>query len=253
MGSLREIHHPRKRGRTVANKKKVLMVVANPSVATTTGWPVGFWASELVHPYDAFIAAGFDVTVASPDGGKVELDAMSNPRDESGYSKDDALSAQYLERPEFVALLEDTPAVGDLPAEDYDAIVVCGGQSPMFTFADARALQQKFAEFAKAGKVHAALCHGTSLLLHLKRPDGKPFIEGKKITGFANSEEDFADQAVGQKLMPFRIEDEAKKLGAHFVTAEPFSPFALRDGLLITGQQQHSGAETARLVIEALG
>lgn len=237
----------------MASKKKVLMVVANPAVATTTGWPVGFWASELVHPYDAFLGAGYDVTIASPDGGKVELDAMSNPRDEIGYSKDDVLSARYLDRPEFIALLEDTAAVGDLSVEDYDAIVVCGGQSPMFTFADARPLQRKFVEFAEAGKVHAALCHGTSLLLHLKRADGKPFIEGKKMTGFANAEEDFADQAVGQKLMPFRIEDEAKKLGANFATAEAFSPFALRDGLLITGQQQHSGAETARLVIEALG
>ncbi|MGB8330946.1 MAG: type 1 glutamine amidotransferase domain-containing protein, partial [Polyangiales bacterium] len=79
------------------------------------------------------------------------------------------------------------------------------------------------------GKVHAALCHGTSLLLHLRGPGGEPFVKGRKITGFANSEEDFADQAVGQKLMPFRIDDEARKLGANFVTAEACAPFAVRD------------------------
>jgi putative intracellular protease/amidase len=53
------------------------------------------------------------------------------------------------------------------------------------------------------------------------------FIQGKTITGFANSEEDYADQIVGQKTMPFRIEDEANKLGANFVTKEAFAPHAL--------------------------
>ncbi|MEM8608105.1 MAG: type 1 glutamine amidotransferase domain-containing protein [Myxococcota bacterium] len=236
----------------MAESKRVLMVVANPATATTTGWPVGFWASELVHPYDAFVKEGYDVTVASPEGGKVELDAMSDPRDESGYSKEDALSAEYLETPEFVALLEDTPSVSALSVDDFDAIVVCGGQSPMFTFEKATSLHAKFSEFVAAKKVHAALCHGTSLLLYLRNGDGSPFVKGRKMTGFANSEEDFADEAVGQKLMPFRIEDEASKLGAHFVTADAFAPFAVHDGLLVTGQQQHSGAETARLVIEAL-
>ena len=233
--------------------KKILMVVANPTTSTTTGWPVGFWASELTHPYDAFIRAGFEVTIASPDGGKVELDAMSDPRDESGYSKEDVLSAAYLERREFVALLESTPAVADLDTDDYDAIVVCGGQAPMFNFDKATSLQDAFKAFVDAKKVHAALCHGTSLLLYLTNGDGVPFVRGRKMTGFANSEEDFADQAVGQKLMPFRIEDEAKKLGAEFVTAEAFAPFAVDDGLLITGQQQHSGSAVAKLVIDALG
>jgi putative intracellular protease/amidase len=73
------------------------------------------------------------------------------------------------------------------------------------------------------------------------------------MTGFANSEEDYADRIVGQKVMPFRIEDEAKKLGAHFVTEAAFSPHAVRDGHLVTGQQQNSGAETAKLVLQVLG
>jgi putative intracellular protease/amidase len=123
----------------------------------------------------------------------------------------------------------------------------------MFTFKDATALQRLFLDFYRAGKPAAALCHGTSLLLHLKNDDGTPFVRGKTMTGFANSEEDYADQAVGRKLMPFRIEDEAKKLGANFLVIGMFKPFALRDGNLITGQQQNSAMETARLVIEALG
>src|SRR5438067_252236 len=114
----------------------ILMVVANPSVSTTTGWPVGFWASELIHPYDAFTRKGYEVTIASPNGGKVALDAYSDPCDASGYSKDDTLSLQYLNKPEFVGLLENTPSVANLKADDFDTIVVVGGQSPMFTFKD---------------------------------------------------------------------------------------------------------------------
>lgn len=232
--------------------KQILMVVANPSVSTTLGWPIGFWAAELIHPYHEFIQQGYAVNIASPDGGEVAFDAYSDPRDESGYSKDDSLSLKYINRPEFMALLENTPAVTDLSADSFDAIVVCGGQSPMFTFAAAKGLQSRFLDFYWASKVSAALCHGTSLLLYLQDDTGRPIIQGKKMTGFANSEEDYADQTVGQKMMPFRIEDEANKLGANFVTAPAFSSYALHDGHLITGQQQNSGAAVAKLVIEAL-
>lgn len=232
--------------------KSILMIVANPSISTTLGWPVGFWAAELIHPYDIFIKAGFSVTIASPNGGKVEFDGLSDPRDASGYSKDDTLSLEYINQPEFMALLENTPGIADLKSTDFDAIVVCGGQSPMFTFRENTALANLFMEFYHAHKPSAALCHGTCLLLETKLADGTFLIKGKTITGFANSEEDYADSIVGQKIMPFRIEDEANKLGANFVTKEAFSAHAVRDGHLITGQQQHSGAETAKLVLAAL-
>jgi putative intracellular protease/amidase len=232
--------------------KQVLIVVANPAVSTTLGWPVGFWASELIHPYDTLTNAGYRVIIASPKGGKVEIDSYSDPRDASGYSKDDTLSLSYLSKPEFVRLLENTPAISALNPEDFDAIIVAGGQSPMFTFRNHQPLQKLFLAFHSSGKPSAALCHGTCLLLDLKNADGSPLIRGKKMTGFANSEEDFADKVVGQKVMPFRIEDEARMLGANFVTAPAFQPFAVRDQNLITGQQQHSGHEVAKLVLQAL-
>lgn len=231
----------------------ILLIVANPSISTTLGWPVGFWASELIHPYAEFTKAGCQVTIASPDGGKVEFDGFSDPRDASGYSKDDTLSLDYINRPEFMQLLENTPAIASLDLSNFDAIVVCGGQSPMFTFRQNTALIQLFSDFYATGKPTAALCHGTCVLLEAKLSDGSYLIQGKTITGFANSEEDYGDRVVGQKMMPFRIEDEANKLGANFVTQEAFASHAVQDGNLITGQQQNSGAATARLVLAALG
>ena len=238
---------------TQSAKKRVLMVVANPSVATTTGWPVGFWASELTHAWLEFIEAGYEVDIASPNGGKVELDALSDPRDASGYSAHDLISLGFIHTPNLMALLDATKNLDEVNSRDYDAIVVAGGQSPMFTFPSQTRLHNLMAEFYESEKVTAALCHGTCALLYVKLSDGKPLIAGKTMTGFANSEEDFADSLVGQKLMPFRIEDEAKKLGANFISGGMFKEFAVRDGRLITGQQQYSGAATAKLVIQALG
>ena len=231
----------------------VLLVVANPTVATTLGWPVGFWAAELFHPYHEFAQKRYDITIASPDGGKVELDAMSDPRDPSKWSADDLISMGALHTPQVAALLENTPALRDLDLDDYDALVVCGGFAPMFAFRENDDLKKTIAHFFEARKPTAALCHGTSGLLDVQLSDGSYLIAGKTMTGFANVEEDFSDAAVGQKVMPYRIEDEAKSRGANYIQGGLFKAFAVRDMNLITGQQQYSARKVAELVIESLG
>jgi putative intracellular protease/amidase len=231
----------------------VLMVVANPGVSTTLGWPVGFWAAELFHPWYEFSQRRYEVTIASPEGGRVEVDALSDPRDESRWSADDLVSLGALNSPELVAELQDTPALRDVDPADFDALVVCGGQGPMFQFRDHPDLKAAIAAFFEARKPTAALCHGTCALLDVRLEDGSYLIEGRTVTGFANVEEDFGDAAVGQAIMPFRIEDEARARGANYVQAGLFKAFAIRDQNLITGQQQYSGRKVAELVIDALG
>jgi putative intracellular protease/amidase len=233
--------------------RTVLMVIANPSVSTTLGWPVGFWGSELSHPYHEFAEVGYQVTVASPQGGRCELDAFSDPRHESGYSAEDLITMGFLSTPSLAALLDDTPRLADLDHERYDAIIVCGGQAPMFTFRDDPDLEGAIRAFYEAEKPTAALCHGVAALIDLRLSDGSSLIEGKTITGFANVEEDFADQVVGKQVMPWRIEDAARVRRANYVQGGLWKPFAVRDGRLITGQQQYSGGKVAELVIEALG
>jgi putative intracellular protease/amidase len=233
--------------------KRILMVVANPGTSTTVGGPVGFWASELTHAWYEFVEAGYQVDLASPQGGRVVLDAMSDPRDASGYSAHDLISMGFLNTPNLTAMLDATRPIAAVTVADYDALVVAGGQSPMFTFPQDTALHRFVEAFWNAGKVVAALCHGVAALLYAKLPDGTPLIRGRQVTGFANSEEDFADAWMKTKVMPFRIEDEARKLGANYVAAPAFRAFAVRDGRLITGQQQYSGRATAALVIETLG
>jgi len=242
-------------------KKRVAIVIANPAVSTTTGWPVGFWWSELAHPYLAFHEAGYEVEVFSPAGGRCEADAMSDPNDASGYSKTDLVSQGFIHTPELKALVENTKKVADIDVAAFDAIVVAGGQAPMFTFEGAIELHRKFAAFFEAGKVAAALCHGSAILAYAKDSRGEYIAKGRTVTGFANVEEDFADNAVwsygllprDKHVMPWRIEDKLKAIGANYVQGGLWRGFAVRDGNLVTGQQNFSGAETARLVIEALG
>ncbi len=244
-----------------AHPKRVAIVIANPAQSTTTGWPVGFWWSELAHPYLAFTEKGYEVEIFSPDGGKCEADAMSDPRDPSGYSEADLISMGFLSTPRLAALIEDTKSVAQLDVANFDAIVVAGGQAPMFNFEHATQLQDKFVAFYEVGKVAAALCHGVSILKFAMLSDGTPLAKGKTVTGFANVEEDFANNAVWEMgamprdthLMPWRIEDALKELGANYIQAGLWRGFAVRDGNLITGQQNFSGAETAAVVIEALG
>ncbi|MBL9103816.1 MAG: type 1 glutamine amidotransferase domain-containing protein [Myxococcales bacterium] len=241
--------------------KRVAIVIANPATSSTTGWPVGFWWSELTHPYYAFHEAGYEVEVFSPAGGRCEADAMSDPRDASGYSASDLISMGFIHSPQLAALVERTAPVADIEVARFDAIVVAGGQAPMFSFAEATDLHAKFAAFYEAGKVAAALCHGVAVLRYARLASGEPLVRGKTVTGFANVEEDFADEAVwsmgalprDRRLMPWRIEDELKRLGANYVQAGLWRGFAVRDGNLVTGQQNFSGSETAELVIETLG
>jgi putative intracellular protease/amidase len=243
------------------NLKRVAIVISNPAVSTTSGQAVGFWWAELTHPYFHFSEAGYEVEIFSPQGGKCEADAASDPEDPSQWQAEDVISRGYKHDPAFTKLLEDTKPVDAIELDHFDALVVAGGQGPMFTFEQATNLQQKFVEFYEAGKVVVALCHGCAILRFATLSSGEPLVKGKTVTGFANVEEDFADDAMigwgvlqpGQHVMPWRIEDELRRLGANYIQAGLWKGFAIRDGNLITGQQNFSGSETAQLIIETLG
>jgi putative intracellular protease/amidase len=194
------------------------------------------------------------VDIVSPRGGDLVADGYSDPQDASGYSAHDLISLGFKLSPAHAALVQGTRSIADVDPAGYDAIFVVGGQSPMVTMIDDTALHAYVARAYEAGKVVAIVCHGTCILLRTRLSNGDLLVRGKTWTGFADSEEDFADSFVGKRIQPFRIEEEARKLpGTNFVVAGRFKSFAVRDGNLITGQQQYSGAAAAELVVQALG
>lgn len=234
--------------------KRVLMVASNPSTSEQTGWPIGFWWAELTHPYWELTEAGYEVTIASPDGGALQADSFSDPGDESGYSAHDLISRGFIAGDAHRALVADTPALASLDLDGFDALFLVGGQAPMYTFRTDDRVKALVGRFLAADKVAAVVCHATCVLLDATLPDGELVVAGRTWTGFANSEEAYADEWVGQRIEPFWIEDEAANIAdTNFIVQGRFRPHAVRDGNLITGQQQYSGTAAARLVIEALG
>jgi putative intracellular protease/amidase len=241
--------------------KRVAIVISNPAISTTTGWAVGFWWSELTHPYFKLTEKGHEVEIFSYFGGKCEADAMSNPEDTSQWQAEDVISRGYMHDPAFMKLIENTKAAQEIDVTRFDAIIIAGGQGPMFTLDKATDTVQKFVEFYETGRLAVALCHGVAILKYAKLSNGEYLAKGKTVTGFANIEEDFADEAVwsynllpkDKHVMPWRIEDELRKIGANFIQAGLWKGFAIRDGNLITGQQNFSGSETAEVLIQAIG
>ncbi|GAB4152967.1 MAG: type 1 glutamine amidotransferase domain-containing protein [Ignavibacteriales bacterium] len=234
-------------------KGRILMVASSPTISKQTGWQIGFWAAELTHPLLVFQDAGYDVELVSTEGGKLMMDNYSNPLDPSGYSAHDVITLGFMQLESFNNMINNTKKFTEVNPADFDAIFLVGGQGPMYTFRNNKELEKLFVTFYEAKKPSAAVCHSTTLLLDTKLSNGELLVKEKTWTGFADAEEDFADNAVGMKIQPYRIETEAKKISdTNFKVAAAFSSYAIADGNLITGQQQNSGAAAAKLVIEQL-
>jgi putative intracellular protease/amidase len=201
--------------------------------------PTGTWLEEFAVPYMAFEAAGASIVVASPLGGTAPLDPKTNPNDE-----------QWLSWAPAIAALQQTARLADQKAEDFDALFVPGGHGPMVDLANDPEIHRLVAEFDRAGKIVGAVCHGPAALVRAQ-VDGRPYVEGKRVSGFSNVEE----LLVGlDRAVPFLLETALKEQGAHFdATLIPFAAHVVRDGNLITGQNPASTEKVAERMLEALG
>lgn len=225
---------------------KILMITTSADRMTPGDEPTGVWLEELTTPYYAFRDAGAEVTIASIAGGPVPVDARSI----QPAGQNDASVERYLADAALQAEVAATPAFTTLDAEGYDALFLPGGHGTMFDYPTNEALARLVERFDRAGKVVAAVCHGPAGLVAARKPDGTPFVAGRRIAAFTDSEE----RAVGlEQAVPFLLESRLRELGALHEGAPDFAPFALRDGTLVTGQNPASAAPTAALVMEALG
>lgn len=235
-----------------AGGKKILFVVSNP--ATLQGFPVGFFAEEFTRPFFDFLQAGYEVDLVSPSGGAVEFDGFSDPENEASQYPNDLITLGFKHHKSFAGMMKDTKSIADVDISNYDAVCVAGGGGPLVTFKDDPKLHKLVADVYEAGKVVGLICHGTCLLLWTTLSDGTLLADGKTWTGYPDSEEAMMDAALGMKVNEYTIETEAKKNpNTTFESAQPLQPFAIRDGRLVTAQQQHSTALFSQLVIEALG
>ena len=231
--------------------RRILSIVSNTT--RLKGFPVGFFAEEMTRAFLMFTEAGHRVDLASPQGGEVMFDTHSDPRTPGGAYANDLISLGFVHHPGYAAMLQNTLPISAVAVDDYDAVWVAGGGGPLVSFKDDAALHRLIAAFYERGKIVTLICHGSALLLWTRLSDGKLLAEGKSWTGFTDEEEDEVNSAFGMVLNETTIQGEARRIeGTRFLCRAANEPFAVRDGRLITGQQQYSSGITADLVLEAL-
>ncbi|MDX1623933.1 MAG: type 1 glutamine amidotransferase domain-containing protein [Gemmatimonadota bacterium] len=200
--------------------------------------PTGLWLEEFAVPYGEFLDHGYAVTVASPEGGIVPIDPRSEPDEEAAERWEDAL-----------ARLRDTLELAVIDPAEHDAIFLPGGHGTMFDFPGNRELTELLLAFARDDKPIAAVCHGPAAFVGIERADGRPFVDGVRMTAFTDAEE----REVGLvEEMPFLLESRLREEGAHFVAEENWADHVERDGRVITGQNPRSSASAARELALAL-
>ncbi|MEL6184602.1 MAG: type 1 glutamine amidotransferase domain-containing protein [Myxococcota bacterium] len=241
----------RRRAPLTYPKKKILFIVSNP--ATLRGFPVGFFAEEMTRPFFDFIQAGHDVDLVSPKGGAVAFDGFSDPENEATQYGLDLITIGFKHHATLGELMANTAPISEVDPSDYDAVCVAGGGGPLVTFKEDTQLHELIARFYEFGKIVGLICHGTCLLLWTRLSDGTLLADGKTWTGYPDGEEAMMNEALGMTVNEYTIETEARKNPrTRFESAEALQPFAIRDGRLITAQQQHSTELFSQLVIEAL-
>ncbi|KSV67378.1 dimethylallyltransferase [Sinorhizobium sp. GW3] len=220
------------------------MVLTSHDTLGNTGKKTGFWLEELAAPYYVFRDAGAEITLASPKGGQPPLDPKS---DEPLFETD--LTRRFKADREAKAQLAETVRLDSVNQGDFDTVFYPGGHGPMWDLAEDGNSIKLLEAFIAAGKTIALVCHAPGVLHRVKNPDGTPFVNGRKVTGFTNSEE----AAVGlTEVVPFLVEDELLGLGAVFSKVKDWGVHTVVDGRLITGQNPASSGETAKALLAAL-
>jgi len=223
---------------------KVLVILTSHSQLGNTGKPTGWYLPEFAHPYDVLSKAGAEFTIVSPKGGEAPLDPSSVE-----LFKSDEVATAFLEKNK--SLWQTTAKLSDFlgKADQFDAVFVPGGHGPMYDLAVDPDSQQLIAEFAAKGKVVSAVCHGPAAFVNVRLPGGKHLLEGKKVTGFSNAEEEQVGLA---SVVPFLLEDALKKNSKAYEVAEPWAEKVVVDGKLITGQNPASSKAVGEAVLKAI-
>ncbi|AUQ59806.1 type 1 glutamine amidotransferase domain-containing protein [Phaeobacter inhibens] len=223
---------------------KILMVLTSHDKLGDTGEKTGFWLEEFAAPYYVLKDAGADITLASPKGGQPPLDPKSD--DESAQT--DA-TRRFKEDTAAQDVLANTKRLAEVKDGGFDAVFYPGGHGPLWDLAEDADSRRLIEAFAHSDRPVGAVCHAPAVFRHTKDADGAPLVQGKRVTGFSNSEED----GVGlTDVVPFLVEDMLAQNGATYEKGDDWASFALTDGKLVTGQNPASSEEAAKQLLALL-
>lgn len=225
--------------------RKVLIIVTSHGEMGASGKATGVWLEELAVPYLALKRAGVEPEVASVRGGRLPIDPTSvKPTGENPPEIEEFLRIAARE-----GLLSASRPLSEVDLDRFDAVFFPGGHGTMWDFPSDPRVGQLVAAYLSENKPVAAVCHGPAALVGARFANGTPVVQGRDISGFTNSEE----RAAGlTEVVPFALETKLEELGARIKKGPDFKPFAVRDGLLVTGQNPASSARVVELLIEVL-
>lgn len=187
---------------------KILIVLTSHSQLGETDEKTGFWIDEFATPYYVLVDAGATITIASPAGGQPPVDPKSEAEDAQSLA-----TQRFYTDFDAIDKVANSHRLSDVKASDFDAVFYPGGHGPLWDLATDKTSIQLIEDFYNAQKPIAFVCHAPAALVNVKSENGQPLVKGKNVTGFSDTEE----EAVGlTKVVPFLLEQELKKLGAHY-------------------------------------
>ncbi|WP_371371820.1 type 1 glutamine amidotransferase domain-containing protein [Sporomusa aerivorans] len=217
-------------------QKQVLLVVTSFK-RIDEEHSTGLWLEEFAVPYLALSAAGYGITVASPQGGMAPVDAESTKE------------TMPVEWQATSGVLKNTRRLGDLDYQEYAAVILPGGHGPLFDLAKDKQMAQLLRLFARERKLIGAVCHGPAALVSATLADGRPLVAGRQVTAFSNEEEQMTHLS---SVVPFLLESKLKELGARFVKKQPWMTHVVIDGNLVTGQNRQSSGQFSEVIVNML-
>ena len=222
----------------------ILMVLTSHDKLGDTGKKTGFWLEEFAAPYYVLSDAGATITLASPMGGQPPIDPTSDApdaqTDDTRRFKDDAATQ---------AALAATVKLSAVDLNTFDAVFYPGGHGPLWDLAEDPVNIRLVEYFASGGRPIAAVCHAPAIFRHTKGTDGKPFVSGRHVTGFTNTEEAAAGLS---GVVPFLVEDMLVANGGAYSKAADWESHVVVDGKLVTGQNPASSKEAAEALLKLL-
>ncbi|MBC7494804.1 MAG: type 1 glutamine amidotransferase domain-containing protein [Flavobacterium sp.] len=223
---------------------KILFVLTSHSQLGSTDQKTGFWIEEFATPYYVLSDAGAQITIASPAGGQPPVDPKSEVTEAQTTS-----TQRFFKDITAIDKVANSHKLSDIDPEDFDALFYPGGHGPLWDLATDKTSIKLIEDFYNTQKPIAFVCHAPAALVNVKAENGQPLVKGKKVTGFSDTEE----EAVGlTKIVPFLLEQELKKLGAHYSKGADWASYTQHDGLLITGQNPGSSEEVAKLLLQVV-
>lgn len=223
---------------------KILIVLTSHGQLGETDQKTGFWIDEFATPYYVLADAGATITIASPNGGQPPVDPKSEAPDAQSPSTN-----RFFKDFDVIDKVASSHKLRDINSGDFDAVFYPGGHGPLWDLATDKTSIKLIEDFYNSQKPIAFVCHAPAALLNAKAKNGQPLLEGKKVTGFSDSEEEVLGLT---KIVPFLLEQELKKLGGYYNKGKNWTSFTQQEGLLITGQNPASSEAVAELLLKAL-